>query len=77
MATLIQTLQHKLAQDGQTRYTVQTAMQRLQDKIAALSPRDLAVDLLPMFASRTFIEAWLETFHENFRRWVRYYLEAG
>ena len=70
-------LEEKLAQDGQMRYTVQTAMQRLQDKIAALSPRALAVDLLPMFEARTFIEAWLENFHKNFRRWVRYYLEAG
>jgi len=35
---------------------------------------DLAVDLLPMFESRAFIEAWLEVFHQTFERLAVGYL---
>jgi hypothetical protein len=64
----IQPLEEKLAQDGDRPYTPASAMQALQEKVARIKPRDLAFDLLPMFESRLFIEAWLEAFHETFNR---------
>jgi len=65
----IQPLEEKLARDGQKPYSSQSAMLALQEKIAAIQSNDLAVDLLPMFESRPFINAWLESFHETFRDW--------
>jgi hypothetical protein len=50
-------------------------MLALQEKVARITPRDLAIDLLPMFESRQYIEAWLEAFHENFQTFVKGYLE--
>jgi hypothetical protein len=35
---------------------------------------DLAEDLLPLFEQRSFIEAWLEGFKENFGEYVKSYL---
>ena len=66
-------LAEKLATDGAIIYTPQSAMMALRDKIASISAADLAVDLLPMFESRTFIEAWLEHFHTNFARYAHAY----
>ena len=45
-----------------------------KSKIAGISAADLAVDLLPMFESRSFIESWLENFHANIERYVEGYL---
>ena len=70
----IQPLQEKLARDGQRSYTVDSAMFALREKIVNIKIRDLAIDLLPMFESRQYIEAWLETFHENFQAFVKGYL---
>ena len=75
MQQRIQPLEEKLAQDGQQPYTIHSAMAELETKIDQIRPRDLAIDLLPMFESRGFIEAWLESFHENFHRSVQGYLE--
>jgi predicted nucleotidyltransferase component of viral defense system len=75
MQQRVQPLEEKLAQDGQQPYSVHSAMAALETKIDQIRPRDLAIDLLPMFESRTYIEAWLEAFHENFHRLVRVYLE--
>ena len=69
----VQPLAEKLATDGAIVYTTQSAMMELRDKIARISDADLAVDLLPMFESRAFIEAWLEHFHTNFERYARAY----
>jgi hypothetical protein len=71
----IQPLEEKLARDGQQRYTSRSAMQALQVKIAQIKKQDLAVDLLPMFEVRTFIDDWLDAFHEIFLRLVAGYLE--
>ncbi len=68
-------LEEKLATDGKQPYTVSSAFQVLQDKVSSLKTRDLSIDLLPMFESRQFIEAWLESFHENFNRSVREYIK--
>jgi predicted nucleotidyltransferase component of viral defense system len=75
MQQRVQPLEEKLARDGQQPYTVVLAMLALQDKVARIKSRDLAIDLLPMFESRQFIQAWLEAFHENFQIFVKGYLE--
>ncbi len=59
MQQKIQPLEEKLAKDGINSYTVQSAMQRLGEKIAEMKISDLAEDLLPLFEQRSFIEAWL------------------
>ncbi len=75
MQQRIQPLQEKLAHDGRQPYTIRSAMQALQEKITRIKTQDLAVDLLPMFESRAFIETWLDAFHETFQRLVQGYLE--
>ncbi len=70
----IQPLEEKLALDGQISYTTKTAMLTLREKIHQLKTSDLAADLLPMFESRVFIEAWLESFHQNFDRYYARYI---
>ena len=70
----IQPLEEKLAKDGGKPYTVEHAMLELKNKIAGISVADLAVDLLPMFESRAFIESWLENFHANVEHYVEGYL---
>jgi hypothetical protein len=77
MQQRVQPLEEKLARDGQQPYTVALAMLALQEKVARIKPRDLAMDLLPMFESRQYIEAWLEAFHKNFQALVRDYLEKS
>ena len=72
----VQPMENKLAQDGGQAYTVGAAMSALQEKVKGISVSDLALDLLPMFESRTFIEAWLESFHANFERYVKNYLKS-
>jgi predicted nucleotidyltransferase component of viral defense system len=69
-----QPLPEKLTSDGDRPYSVQSAMLALSEKVAGIRPADLAVDLLPLFESRAYIEAWLEHFHANFARYSRAYL---
>jgi hypothetical protein len=69
----IRPLEEKLAGDGAQPYTIQSAMLALKAKTDSISSSDLAVDLLPMFESRTFIEAWLESFHVNLERYMNQY----
>lgn len=70
----VQPLAEKLAADGAQPYTVPTAMRALVERVAAIHTSDLAVDLLPMFVSRVYIEIWLESFHANFNRYAAAYL---
>ncbi len=72
----VQPLAEKLTRESESQYSLRAAMQALRAKVAGISAADLAVDLLPMFESRTFIEAWLEGFHTNFERYVASYLES-
>lgn len=74
MQQKIQPLEEKLAKDGRQPYTVQSAMEILGEKIATVKISDLAEDLLPLFEQRSFIDAWLEGFKENFREYVMNYL---
>jgi len=70
-------LENKLSQDGEQAYTVHSAMLALQEKIQGIRVSDLAVDLLPMFESRSYIESWLESFHANFERYAKNYLQSA
>lgn len=70
----VRPLEEKLAKDGNQSYTVSSAMQGLSEKIRSIKSADLAVDLYPLFEQRTFIEAWLEGFHDNFTELVKNYL---
>jgi len=70
----VQPLTEKLAQDAKNPLTVSTAVQVLAQKVSEFRTEDLAVDLLPMFESRSFIESWLENFHANFERYSKSYL---
>lgn len=72
----IQPLSEKLAHDGKQSYNPKSAMLALQEKISHIKTRDLAMDLLPMFESRPYIEAWLESFHENFTIMMQGYLKT-
>lgn len=72
----IQPLEEKLKKDGDKAYSVKSAMQAIKVKIANISTDDLAVDLLPMFESRVFIESWLESFHANFVRYAENYMKG-
>jgi Nucleotidyl transferase AbiEii toxin, Type IV TA system len=70
----IQPLEEKLAREGKKAYTTKTAMVSLSEKIQQIQPRDLELDLLPLFEQRNFIVIWIEDFHRNFRKWVNFYL---
>lgn len=73
MQQKIHPLEEKLARDGRQSYTVRSAMQLLGDKIADLKISDLAEDLLPLFEQRSYIEAWLDCFQENYRQYAENY----
>jgi len=73
MQKRIQPLEEKLARDGEKPYTIQTAIAALREKVTNIRPADLAADLLPMFESRVFIEAWLEGFQANFAEFAKFY----
>ncbi|PKN86871.1 MAG: hypothetical protein CVU46_06355 [Chloroflexi bacterium HGW-Chloroflexi-8] len=74
MQQKIQPLDEKLAKDGRQPYTARSAMELLGKKISDMKISELAEDLLPLFEQRSFIEAWLEGFKENFREYVKGYL---
>ncbi len=68
MQKKVQPLSEKLAKDGKQPYTTATAMQELAVKVRGIKTADLAVDLYPLFEQKPFVDAWLEGFHQNFRR---------
>jgi predicted nucleotidyltransferase component of viral defense system len=75
MQQKIQPLEEKLARDGKNSYTTRTAIQTLSKRITKLEISDLGQDLLPLFEQRSFIEAWLEGFKDNFREYEKNYLQ--
>ncbi len=75
MQQRITPLEEKLVQDGKRAYTIRSAFESLQEKVALISRRELAQDLLPLFENRPFIETWLEAFHTNFERFGQPYLK--
>lgn len=74
MQKQVRPLEEKLARDGEKPYTIQTAMRALQEKIASIKPSDLARDLSPLFESATYVEAWIQAFHDSFREYVQFYM---
>lgn len=72
----IQPLKEKLAKDGKRAYTARSAIKDIGAIVKRIRTSDLAIDLLPLFADRPFIESWLEAFHENFIRFAKPYLQA-
>lgn len=66
--------EEKLAKDGQQPYTTQSALALLIEKVQKISINELSEDLLPLFEKRTFIEAWLESFKENFSKYCLTYI---
>jgi len=68
-------LGEKLAKDGKLSYTAQAAILALEKKVAGIKARDLAADLLPLFESRVFVEAWIEAFHSNFTEYAKFYIQ--
>lgn len=73
MQQRVQPLEEKLAKDGNQSYTIQSAMKMLKEKVETIRLSDLAEDLLPLFEQRSFIEAWLEGFKENFFEYLKNY----
>ena len=74
MQQRVHPLEEKLENDGAQPYDIKSAMIAIQEKVDRIKPQDLAVDLLPLFEQRTFIEAWIDAFHENFQAYVKDYL---
>jgi predicted nucleotidyltransferase component of viral defense system len=74
MQQRVQPLEEKLTKEGWRPYTIRTAMLELTEKVSTITPRDLSLDLLPLFERRAFIQAWVEAFHDNFSELVRHYL---
>ncbi|MBA4384523.1 MAG: hypothetical protein C0410_07285 [Anaerolinea sp.] len=74
MQKKIHPLEEKLARDGIKPYTIPSAFIELAEKVKNIKITHLAEDLLPLFEQRTFIEAWLEEFQENFNEYQKYYL---
>jgi hypothetical protein len=74
MQQRIQPLEEKLAKDGSKPYDARSAMLALRENVNQISSRDLEIDLLPLFEQRTFINAWIASFHENFETFLQDYL---
>lgn len=74
MQKRIQPLEQKLERDGAKSYSVQSAMFALQEKAGKIKRRDLEIDLLSLFEQRTYIEAWISSFHANFDDFLQYYV---
>ena len=70
-------LEEKLAKDGEKPYTVETALIGIAKKIKTIKVADLARDLYPMFEQRTFVDGWLEGFHQNFSLYLKNYLPTS
>lgn len=74
MQQRIRPLEEKLAKDGSKPYDARSAMLALRENVNQISSRDLEIDLLPLFEQRTFINAWIASFHENFETFLQDYL---
>lgn len=77
MQQKIKPLEEKLAKDGSQPYSTQSALEIIAEKIADMKISALAEDLIPLFEQRSFIDAWLEGFKENFFTYLQYYKQQG
>ena len=73
MQQKVHPLEEKLARDGEKTYTVNSAFWNWGRRYRE-SKFQTWQDLLPLFEQRSFIEAWLEGFKENFSEYVKFYL---
>lgn len=55
------------------KYTIQSAFAALSEKIPKIKPRDIAVDLEPLFEDGHFVGNWVANFHHEFERLIRSY----
>jgi len=69
-------LEEKLAREGTKPYTIKSAFEELTEKVGRIRRSDLAADLLPLFEQRSFIEAWLVGFKENFAFLAAVYMKG-
>jgi predicted nucleotidyltransferase component of viral defense system len=74
MQMQVRPLQEKLSKEGKQPYTTQTAMLALRDKVEGIKGKDLSADLMPLFESAVFVQAWIEAFHANFMEYLQNYL---
>lgn len=74
MQQRIEPLEEKLAKDGKQVYDKRIAFVLLKEKVSQITRRQLAQDLLSLFENRTFIDAWLDAFHDNFELFSQFYL---
>ena len=64
-----------LQHDANRPYTIESAMRALEKQVAQLSRADLSADLINLFDTRSYIETWLDSFHDCFHRYKLFYLE--
>jgi hypothetical protein len=64
----------KLFYDGQERYSVKSAFEELSEKIRRIKVSDIEVHLRPTMVDQKFLDGWLESFADNFERYVEGYL---
>ena len=74
MQMQVRPLEEKLSKDGKQSYTTRTAMLVLKDKVESIKGKDLSADLMPLFESAVFVQAWIEAFHANFKEYLQDYL---
>ena len=74
MERKIHPLEEKLTHDGKITYSSHSAFQAMKEKIETIKPKQLADDLNPLFESRTYIDAWVKSFHTTFLSYLDYYL---
>jgi predicted nucleotidyltransferase component of viral defense system len=67
-------LTEKLKSDGKIAYTPASALTLLRERVKKIKVEDLKRDLAPLFENTVFINAWCETFHQNFERFSKAYL---
>lgn len=71
----VQPLEGKLLSDGKKSYTTTSAMLALKEKIVTIRPVDLSGDLMPLFESGIYVNAWIEAFRDSFMEYLRHYVE--
>ena len=74
MQMQVRPLEDKLSKEGKEPYTTQTAMLALREKVESIKKKDLSEDLMPLFESAAFVQAWIEAFHANFTEYLKKYL---
>jgi predicted nucleotidyltransferase component of viral defense system len=74
MQMAVRPLEAKLSKEGKEPYTTQTAMLALREKVESIKKRDLSEDLMPLFESAAFVQAWIEAFQSNFTEYLKKYL---